>query len=91
VAGRIDGSDMKQGYASSLGKPYTADGGETDTAFEEDDLIAWATYVTTHAALPALFGWIFPTIRASGCGWAPARALARCPACCRRTFLDVPI
>ena len=54
MAGRIDGSDVKQGYASSLGKPYTADGGETDTAFEEDDLIAWATYVTTRAALPAL-------------------------------------
>jgi hypothetical protein len=43
VAGRIEGSDVKQGYASSLGKPFTADGGETDTAYEEDDLIAWAT------------------------------------------------
>jgi hypothetical protein len=42
VAGRIDGSDVRQGYASSLGKPLTADGGETETACEEDDLVAWA-------------------------------------------------
>ena len=43
VAGRIDGSSMRQGRESSVGKPLTADGGETDTAYDEDDLIAWAT------------------------------------------------
>jgi hypothetical protein len=43
VGNGMEGSSMKQGYSSSIGKPFTADGGETDTAFEEDDLIAWAT------------------------------------------------
>ncbi len=43
VAGRIDGSSMRQGRESSVGKPLTADGGDTDTAYDEDDLIAWAT------------------------------------------------
>jgi hypothetical protein len=43
VGSGMEGSSIKQGYASSIGKPFTADGGETDTAYEEDDLIAWAT------------------------------------------------
>ncbi len=48
VSGRIDGSVAQQGYGLCTGKPLTAgaataDGGETDTAVDEDDLISWAT------------------------------------------------
>jgi hypothetical protein len=43
VACRIDGSEMKPGFTSSIGKPFTADGGDADTAYEEDDLITWAS------------------------------------------------
>jgi hypothetical protein len=46
-SGRMEGSDAQHGYASSMGKPLTAgaatDAAETDTAVDEDDLIAWAT------------------------------------------------
>ncbi len=48
MSGRMDGSVAQQGCGVCMGKPLTAgaataDGGETDTAVDEDDLIAWAT------------------------------------------------